>query len=386
MKFFLFFTLLSSFVLSKTLLPHQFGGITGLNINNIVIYLSVIILAVTDVAFGRIRKKQIPGLKLIIITIGCLLASIVYAKLSGYMSEPTIYVVQLFKRLYLDPFLLYILAFLFIDSKKDAQRCLVTIVVLFSLLNITSLILLNFDIQFFLVQAHSQELDRFAGVIGNPNKTAYLLCCLLPFAIYFSRISSSKWKKFFLSAIILLTIITVTLSGSRGGLLTLLFVIIATLITAKRHISLLIFLVAVFIGLVFALKSPVGVTIFERMQPLLEGDLTAGTSGRLAIWEALLNVYASNISTVLFGLGLGASEMVGMRADPHNYYLQILAEFGLVGFLVLFCFAAWYIRFIWILPASDNHHFRTSLFRACCPKEGGSRSHRLRGPAIRCPA
>jgi O-antigen ligase len=336
-------------VLNKTLLPLQFGGITGLNINNIVLYLSVIILAVTDVAFGRIRKKQIPGLKLIIITIGCLLASIVYAKLSGYMSEPTIYVVQLFKRLYLNPFLLYILAFLFIDSKKDAQRCLVTIVVLFSLLNITSLILLHFDIQFFIVQEHSQkysqESGRFVGVIGNPNKT-------------------SKWQKIFFSVVALLTILTVVLSGSRGGILTLLFVIIATLITAKRHISLLIFLVAVFIGFFFALKSPVGVTIFERMQPLLEGDLTAGTSGRLAIWGALLNVYVSNISIVLFGLGLGASEMVGMRADPHNYYLQILAEFGLVGFLVFFCFVAWYVRFIWILPASDNLHFRTSLFHA----------------------
>lgn len=364
MKFFLFFTLLSSFVLSKTLLPHQFGGITGLNINNIVIYLSVIILAVTEIAFGRIRKKQIPGLKLIIITIGCLLASIVYAKLSGYMSEPTIYVVQLFKRLYLDPFLLYILAFLFIDSKKDAQRYLVTIVVMFSLLNIISLILLNFDIQFFLVQEHSQELERFAGVIGNPNKTSYFLCCLLPFVFYFRRVYSLKWQKMFFSVVALLTILTVVLSASRGGLLTLLFVIIATLITAKRHISLLIFLVAVFIGFLFALNSPVGITIFERMQPLLEGDLTAGTIGRLAIWEALIKVYSFNAFTVLFGLGFGASEMVGMRADPHNYYLQILAEFGLVGFLVFFCFAAWYIRFIWILPASDNHHFRTSLFHA----------------------
>ena len=363
MKFFLFFALLSSFVLSKTLFPHQFGGITGFNIGNIVIYLSVIILAVTEVAFGRIRKKQIPGLKLIIITIGCLLASIVYAKLSG-LSVPTIYVVQLFKRLYLDPFLLYILAFLFIDSKKDAQRCLLTIVVLFSLLNITSLILLNFDIQFFLVQKHSQDSGRFAGVIGNPNKTSYFLCCLLPFILYFKRAYSLKWQKIFFSVVALLTILTVVLSGSRGGLLTLLFVIIATLITTKRHISLLIFLVAVFIGFLFALNSPVGVTIFERMQSLFEGDLIAGTSGRLAIWEALIKVYSSNAFTVLFGLGFGASEMVGMRADPHNYYLQILAEYGLVGFLVFFSFVAWYIRFIWISPASDNHHFRASFFHA----------------------
>ena len=374
MKFLLFSTLLSSFVFSKTLLPHQLGGFTGLTIDNIVLCLSVIILVVTDVAFGKIRKKQIPGLKLIIITIGCLLASIVYAKLSGYMSAPTIYVVQLFKRLYLDPFLLYILAFLFIDSKRDAQRCLVTIVVLFSLLNIISLVLLNFDIQLFLVQEHSQEFflaqehsqesDRFVGVMGNPNKTAYLLCCLLPFILYFRRAYSLKWQKIFFSVVALLTILAVVLSGSRGGFLTLLFVIITTLITAKRHISLLIFLVAVFIGFLCALNSPVGVTLFERMQPLFEGDLTAGTGGRLAIWEALIKVYSSNAVTVLFGLGFGASEMVGMRADPHNYYLQILAEFGLVGFLVFFCFAAWYVRYIWTIAADDMHHFRASILSA----------------------
>jgi O-antigen ligase len=313
-------------------------------------------------ATGKFKQKKILGIRIIIASIIVLFFSTVYALTNDYDTESVSYLLQLVKRLYIDPMLLYIIAFLLIDSQKDALRCLMTIVVFFSLLNIISLILMKFNINFFLIQEHSKGLtNRFSGLIGNPNKTSYLLCSLLPFMFFLKSINKGKLQNIFFLGLVGLSVFTIGISGSRGGLFALIFTAFYLLFFNKQYSKLLLFSVFFSACAMVVLGGNLDLAVVERLQPLIEGDFSTGTSGRLEIWGELFNVYSSNLFTTLFGLGVGMSEMVGMKADPHNFYLQILSEFGIVGFIFFIGSASWLIVRIWLFKGGKQHNYRIYL-------------------------
>lgn len=349
MKYFLFIFLMTSFALSRTVFVNRFGGITGLNINNIAIYICFIALLISDFATGRFKEKYIFGLKIIIVATVFLFFSMVYTKINKHPSESYFFTLQLIKRMYVDPFLLYIMAFFLIDSKTDSSRFLIIILVTFSLLNIVSLILMKMGVSFFLVQEYSKTIsDRYTGFLGNPNKTSYFLCSLLPFFFYYIINKHGLILKALFSILIVFNVFTIAISGSRGGLVALIMIMFFILILKKKYVLLLIFSVISFLSIIYIVSHNVSITALERIQPLLNGDIQQGTSGRLEIWSALMDVYKSDIITVLLGLGVGGSELVGLKADPHNFYLQVLSEFGIIGFLFFAIAFMWVASNIWI--------------------------------------
>jgi O-antigen ligase len=340
----LFILVLFSFVWSKTVFSLSFGSIAGLNISNIVIYVSIITIVITDFSTGKIRKGKIPGVWIIIGIVVFLFTNFVYASTNEYANHDFHSALTTFKRMYLDPLLLYVLACLLIDSRNNSLRYLMVIVVFFSILNIVSLAFLKMNINFFVVQEHSESIvDRFTGFIGNPNKTSYMLCFLLPFLFYFVKIHKNILLKLFFFGMIATNILTVVLSGSRGGALALIGVVLSLFILNKDYLKLVIFSVFSGVGFAYAMSKGVVFSVYERFFPLLdsifskglsEGNINVSSGGRFTIWSDLFSVYSSDYFTILFGLGLGNSEHVGMKADPHNFYLQVLTEFGVTGFIV----------------------------------------------------
>jgi O-antigen ligase len=131
-------------------------------------------------------------------------------------------------------------------------------------------------------------------------------------------------------------------TGSRGALLSwLVFVLLLVCFSSARW-RVLAFSVAALVGsallvgyLHFSglLASP---NIFVRVQQLVTVPGAELGSGRVQIWRDALRVIARH---PLFGMGTEAYRITGCCdrrvAQPHNFVLQLLMQFGVVGSALL---------------------------------------------------
>jgi O-antigen ligase len=276
---------------------------------------------------------------------------------------------HLVKRLLFDPIVLYFLCFLLIDARKAANRYLFSLLIVFSCLNILSLILRHFGISFFIIQDYSKGIERFAGFLGNPNKTVYLLCVLMPGLFYMVKKTNNIFLKIILSTLIASIPLTIVLSQSRGGAIAFVLTFIALGILLENY-RLLIFTgsLAIIFSAFFA-QTTFFDNLVERFQPLIMGDFDVGTSGRLYIWSELLKDYGANLNVIFLGAGFGNSEMLGIKADPHNFYLQVLVEFGIIGIIIWFTSLIWVFLFLLRKNRLDIHKLNYCLaasFFAMC--------------------
>lgn len=85
------------------------------------------------------------------------------------------------------------------------------------------------------------------------------------------------------------------------------------------------------------------ISIFTRLEQ--SGDPEKFDSGRLNVWMATVRVIAEH---PLFGLGAEAYRLSGccerLLSHPHNFVLQLLLQFGLVGNALLACIVWWAVR------------------------------------------
>lgn len=186
--------------------------------------------------------------------------------------------------------------------------------------------------------------DRLVLMFHHPNNLAYILVLLLFFII----VDNHKYKFILLFGISL----TLLLTKSVGGLVCLTMLLIYYIISSKsispgyRYFSFFCFLTFI---LAFIFISPE--RIFEQVKfiSIIDLDLinsraanhNFGNYGsgvwRITYWMAILNEYLqSNISIKLLGLGidtmtLGNYAFPFMNKDPHNDYVKLLLETGLIG-------------------------------------------------------
>ena len=129
--------------------------------------------------------------------------------------------------------------------------------------------------------------------------------------------------------------IALLLTQSRGGLLAFVAILIAQVCLSARNRKTRIKRVALVL-IVCLLAAAVGGFFFQRLGEI--DDFT--TVSRLAIWGGAFTVFARS---PLLGTGFGnlrglmgglLSLPDGWTGDAHNLYLELLAETGLIGFLV----------------------------------------------------
>jgi len=207
---------------------------------------------------------------------------------------------------------------------------------------------------------------RHMGILGEANYAAAKLCVLLPFILFLTSLYMRRrqWKRlFFVMGVGLVIGITIFVTGSRmGGLLAAL--ILGVFILKEMHwlrqfrVLLVFFMIlgilsASFISLpqeplsraLRYLTNRYGViaafiqTGEEQFHEVRETSLRE----RIDVFRAGLNMFAEH---PLLGVGLGNFPFVIGEYDPnyssvysHNTYLTVLAELGVVGFLlfILMC-------------------------------------------------
>lgn len=355
----IFFILILGAYIIQGLFPVKFQFGRGINIQNIAVYLVLISLLISEIATKKINKIEIPGLFILCLGTFYVFTSIILLSFSNEFHIPIFNNIVYFKRIYFDAIIVYLIAFLLCDNQKDAYRFLSIIVIVFELLNNFNLInnILN-------PSQAALEYNRYTG-FGNANKTAYLLCCMLPFVFYFYRSQKNLIIKMFYVGLMVMTTITVAFSGSRGGILVFCMIAISTIILFRdlKMFALIAFIVPFILLLVW--NNIFFQETLSRLSQLSNESLQYASSNRISIWKSIWQVFISSPIYIFFGTGFNTSSFVGLGINPHNMYLRFLLEIGIVGLTLLICYILRTVIYIIKSPTLDTM-LKKAVFTSVC--------------------
>ncbi len=233
----------------------------------------------------------------------------------------------------------------YIDSTKRLRK-MVTVITIF-----------GFAYAFFAILQAVLSPNKIYGIYDVPYATpfgsfvnrhdfaAYMeMTISVPLGLLFVGAVGKDRKLLYITAVGLMGI-ALLLSGSRGGLVSLLaeifFLIILT--TKTRNSKQMFLKVAMAVLLVATIITGAiligGETSLTRLAETANSE--DFSSSRLQIWSVTLSIIKSNLP---FGIGIGAYSVAYPLYDTfngaarveqaHNDYLQVLADAGIVGLLI----------------------------------------------------
>lgn len=180
---------------------------------------------------------------------------------------------------------------------------------------------------------HFQVVGPAASIIGDNNQLAVALLMTLPFANYLRGQIADKRIAGLLMAGILLTVISVIGSYSRGALIGLFALGSVGLLRARNRFAYLAVACPVIILIVLFMPEH----FFQRMDTISTASQDASFEGRIYAWRVAY-LYASDHFP--FGAGFYAPQLSAIfnRYLPgqtphaaHSIYFQVLGEQGFIG-------------------------------------------------------
>ena len=263
---------------------------------------------------------------------------------------------------------LFILFLIFINvyvsTKKNPKLIdLAFKLICFSLAIEVSAVLWNFiDIFNLAVVEKIGRNFSYKGIAGNINIAGLSMVLKSTILLYYLQNSSSVKKKIALGLFMVLTMFAVSLTGSRGALLsiyvvTFIFIVInlKTYFDTKTKTFLYkpLYYVVPF-SIVFIITELIFNTL--RMSYRTSQIIERGSQSRLEYWSDAIQAI---LDYPLFGLGIGNWKILSISygADyiegytvphhAHNDFLQIAAEIGIIGGLIFLCIPLYIIYYIY---------------------------------------
>lgn len=203
---------------------------------------------------------------------------------------------------------------------------------------------------------------RTTGAIGESNQYAAFLVLMLPAAVA-AAVASRRFMRFFWVGAALVSGYCLAMTASRGGFVGL---ALALAVGAYLYRHLISYnrvagwaLGAVVLLVIFVALSPYGGLLAERMIGQSGAiDMTEVSSGRSEIWLKALEVMFQYPITFLTGFGWDTYNSMPFNYSPHNHYLGLYFNLGVVG---LFCGA--YLLFSAIGRAKKASEFAQPPYR-----------------------
>ena len=188
--------------------------------------------------------------------------------------------------------------------------------------------------------------ERFSyGSEYDPNDLAYILVALLPVSIYYVTHNRGFIKRVFGIATVGISLITILLTGSRGGFLGLISIALLLFITNVSGIKWTqkIALVIICLALFATFGNAINMERYKTLQDVGTDYNVTAEDGRLALWRMGIKVALSNPLTGVGAncIGQAIGEMKAANGEgsakwqtAHNSYIEMAAEIGLIGFIL----------------------------------------------------
>ncbi len=280
-------------------------------------------------------------------------------------------------------FVFFALALTFINNQKRLRQTVSTVIIFGALIAFFGILQRLSGVEGVYGLRETVQNIKFASYINQHHFAALMeLIIGLPLALLFGK-ATNKDKRIFLIIAAAIMGIAILLTGSRGGFISLIavlvFVVAANLLKKReggsekdsengektrnyrRNFAYIIGALAVMLGLFGA------VLMLGGDQSLLRGVGLANpdevSNGRLYFWQTALKIIADY---PILGAGFDAFGVAFTRYDTwngtyrieqaHNDYLQILADAGILGFACVasFIFLLFKQSLRIITKASDN--------------------------------
>jgi O-antigen ligase len=178
----------------------------------------------------------------------------------------------------------------------------------------------------------SSAADRMTGPFGDPNYAGAYYASASVLAVACAVVARSPWLKLAILGLASLVVAALVLTESRGGLVALAAGLTTIAVTRGRR-ALLITATAILV--LVATAYPVFVDMrFGSDSDIAGRGLSAqlDEADRIEPWLAGGDVF---LSAPLFGVGWGRmveESSIGIKA--HNWYVAVLAETGITGFVL----------------------------------------------------
>ena len=235
--------------------------------------------------------------------------------------------------------MLQLLMTFFIDS-KDRLRYILWLLVGFLMWFAGSSFSGYLQGQFYLVNG-VQRAQGVNSMVGGPNELAGLLLALLPFLVALMNCSKNFFVKLLLVGCGGLTLFVLLLTGARISMIALIAMSVFYILRSKRKVLSLVVGVVLGFTLWFSLPTQYRQRYLTVKQYAEGGQLDDSNKLRLAIWNAgwrmfldhpILGVGAGQFPTAYGTIYSGKSHVAWMQ--PHNLFLQVTCELGLVGLFI----------------------------------------------------
>lgn len=184
-----------------------------------------------------------------------------------------------------------------------------------------------------LMQISTDNLTRLSVLAGGPNVFGRSMSFLSLSGLFLMR--RYGWSLLGIGLTII-SFLLALLSGSRGALVALVgaFAIFAFIerMNIKKLLKLTTIATCVFI--LFVLGTPLGTLALATYENRFVGRVLNEFywSGRDDIYNA---AYALGMEHPLLGAGLAAFPATGIHVYPHNFFLEVFSEGGIIGILLV---------------------------------------------------
>ncbi len=237
---------------------------------------------------------------------------------------------------FLKLYIAFLLITKLVDSPRKLKGVIWTMVLSGLIIGITSI--LNYFKGVDLAVGHRARAI-IGGMFSNPNDLALCFIMLIPFICYLFVNSRPIFKKIFIGGCLIISLLTIIFTYSRGGFLGLAGVLFFLFLRSKSKIKAVIGVsLIVFLFLSFAPTNYI-----ERMKAMPGYQEDSSAVGRIAAWRA----GGSMMRNHLFGVGLGNFKEgfvmyrpegiiapAGLRIVAHNAFIQVGGELGFFGLIV----------------------------------------------------
>jgi O-antigen ligase len=207
---------------------------------------------------------------------------------------------------------------------------------------------------------------RAVGLVGDPNQFATYQALALPAALVLARLEPRPHLRLAYHVAVAIIVVSVGASFSRGGLIVLVVIALASLVVPwraffRRPGDKVVYIVA--LGFAGWLVAALGSTAYlARIQSIFHGGDRG--AGRTDLWAAAWNGYSHHPGLGLGAGGFQAHSLGLLQSTPgvntaasyvqagrpvHNAYLETLTDLGPTGLLIYTLITA--LTFLYIIRA-----------------------------------
>ena len=178
---------------------------------------------------------------------------------------------------------------------------------------------------------------RLFGQETDPNNQAAFVTIGIAIGLYYLLVE----RRYRLVSLVVIAInfYSLTLTGSRGGFVTILAIVLAIIVLksnrplTKRKIKRVVIILLISVVLFAVVQALLPQNIFDR---LFDFETYEGGSSRSAIWSNVWHLISQKLY-LIFGAGWGSYYGYnGFYYAVHNTYLAMLCDVGLIGSILFF--------------------------------------------------